>query len=88
MTTLLTPIFKTEFQELTCCQTMIYLEKGNYISPLISWIETNLLLQSITLHIEFLTECNEFSRKRFQASSFTWHTTDSQNQGGRYSLAC
>ncbi|XP_027375704.1 ran-binding protein 3-like isoform X3 [Bos indicus x Bos taurus] len=27
-------------------------------------------------------ECNEFSRKRVRASSFTWHTTDSQNQGG------
>ncbi|KAF4024451.1 hypothetical protein G4228_016361 [Cervus hanglu yarkandensis] len=26
-------------------------------------------------------ECNEFSRKRFRASSFTWHATDSQNQG-------
>ncbi|XP_024837267.1 ran-binding protein 3-like isoform X4 [Bos indicus x Bos taurus] len=26
-------------------------------------------------------ECNEFSRKRVRASSFTWHTTDSQNQG-------
>ncbi|XP_070332690.1 ran-binding protein 3-like isoform X4 [Odocoileus virginianus] len=26
-------------------------------------------------------ECNEFSRKRFRASSFTWHTTASQNQG-------
>ncbi|KAF5912130.1 hypothetical protein HPG69_003405 [Diceros bicornis minor] len=41
----------------------------------------NELLSNFTLRIEFLAECNGFSRKCVRSSSFSVHTTDSQSQG-------
>uniref|UniRef100_A0A8C9DF93 Ran-binding protein 3-like n=1 Tax=Prolemur simus TaxID=1328070 RepID=A0A8C9DF93_PROSS len=45
--------------------------------------EQTFKVSNFTLSIEFLTECNGFSRKRVWSSSFTWHTTDSQSRGVR-----
>lgn len=84
ITQLLTPVVKVVLQVLTCCQMKIYLDKRKFYfsSHLMDWSYFVITI-SFTPHIEFLTECNGFSRKRIRSSSFTLHTADSQTRGGR-----